>query len=123
MEEKQVFYGSCHCGKVQFELNGTPEWLVSCNCSICSRLGSLWTHADSASVKLSCNAGDTNAYIWGDKTLALHSCKVCGCTTHWQSLDAKITRVGLNFRMCKQDEIAAFRIRKLDGADSCEFLD
>lgn len=29
--------GSCHCGNVAFEVDGTPDKAMSCNCSICQR--------------------------------------------------------------------------------------
>ncbi len=62
-------------------------------------------------------------YVHGDRTLAIHSCRRCGCTTHWTSLQADHTRMAVNFRMCEPSVISAFRIRRLDGADTWEFLD
>ena len=39
---KQMQYkGSCHCGKVAFEVEGDVTYAMACNCSICSRKGSL----------------------------------------------------------------------------------
>jgi hypothetical protein len=68
--------------------------------------------------------GDTIAYIHGDKTLAMHSCKICGCTTHWMGLDSdESSRMAVNFRMCEPDEISNIGIRNFDGADTWEFLD
>ena len=33
--------GSCHCGRVAFEVEGTIDRAVSYNCSMCQRKGSL----------------------------------------------------------------------------------
>ena len=33
--------GSCHGGQVAFKVEGELEQVTDCNCSICSRLGSL----------------------------------------------------------------------------------
>ncbi len=33
--------GSCHCGKVKFEVEMDIKNVISCNCSICIRKGSL----------------------------------------------------------------------------------
>ncbi|MGR8981112.1 MAG: GFA family protein [Gammaproteobacteria bacterium] len=33
--------GSCHCGRIAFEAEGELEQVMDCNCSICSRRGSL----------------------------------------------------------------------------------
>ena len=35
------YKGSCHCGKIAFEVEGEITEALSCNCSICSRRGSL----------------------------------------------------------------------------------
>ena len=33
--------GSCHCGKVAFEVAGSRDSATACNCSLCRRRGSL----------------------------------------------------------------------------------
>ena len=33
--------GSCHCGRVCFEVDGEIDSAMSCNCSMCQRKGSL----------------------------------------------------------------------------------
>ena len=35
------YKGSCHCGKIAFEVEGEIESALACNCSICQRKGSL----------------------------------------------------------------------------------
>ena len=35
------YRGTCHCGKIAFEVEGLIEKAMACNCSICSRKGSL----------------------------------------------------------------------------------
>ena len=116
--------GSCHCGAVSFEITESPKWLVDCNCSICRRLGTLWGHIEMDSVTVNPAEGGTISYVHGDKTLAIHTCKVCGCTTHWENLQPeKRSRMAVNFRMCSESDVAAFRVRRLDGAETWEYLD
>ena len=33
--------GSCHCGAVQFTVDGEPDQALECNCSHCARKGFL----------------------------------------------------------------------------------
>ena len=41
-----TYTGSCHCGKVAFDVEGTIDGALSCNCSMCSRKGALlWLRA------------------------------------------------------------------------------
>ena len=35
------YKGSCHCGKIAFEVEGELNGAMACNCSMCSRKGSL----------------------------------------------------------------------------------
>jgi hypothetical protein len=119
-----VIEGSCHCGAVCFTYPQRPDWLSSCNCSICRRLKPLWAYAKAGEISLRTAANTTTAYVHGDKTLAMHSCKTCGCTTHWIALNGdESARMAVNFRMREPDEIVGIRVRKFDGEDSWEFLD
>lgn len=116
--------GSCHCGNVKFAITENPKWLTSCNCSICRRIAALWAHLESRNVTVTAPDDAPSAYVQGDKTLAIHTCKKCGCTTHWTSLTpGESERMAVNFRMCSVDDIAKFRIRHLDGADTWAFKD
>lgn len=116
--------GTCHCGAVAFELAKTPDWLTACNCSICRRLGTLWAHADAAEIKLTGGPDATFGYAWGDRTLAFHTCRTCGCTTHWQSLQPdRSTRMAVNVLLADPDAVASLRIRHFDGADTWAYLD
>jgi hypothetical protein len=119
-----VIEGSCHCGAVSFTYPKQPDWLTSCNCSVCRRYNPLWAYAKVSEVSLRAAQDATIAYIHGDKTLAMHSCKTCGCTTHWTGLDSdESARMAVNFRMCEPNEISGIRVRNFDGAETWEFLD
>lgn len=114
--------GACHCGAVSFEVAQTPARIVACNCSICRRVAALWVHSPPADgVVLYAPEGSTHAYSWGDKGLLFHSCKTCGCTTHWAAVDGG--RIAVNFRMVAPEAYKNIPVRHFDGADSWEFLD
>ena len=116
--------GSCHCGNVTFSVAEEPRWLTSCNCSICRRIAALWAYFERHQVTINAADDATIDYVQGDKTLAMHTCRRCGCTTHWTSVDVdKHARMGVNFRMCPDADVARFRVRHLDGAHSWQFLD
>jgi hypothetical protein len=117
--------GSCHCGAVRWEFDGDSSRLTSCNCSICRRIGALWAYGTLANVTVTAAADATIAYVQGDKLLAIHTCRTCGCTTHWQSLAPEDGewRIAVNMRMADPAAYADIRVRQFDGADSWEFLD
>ena len=116
--------GSCHCGNIRFTVSSRPDWLTDCNCSICRRIGALWAHFPLEDVAIEASPDATIEYVQGDKTLATHSCKTCGCTTHWLPVEpAESNRMAVNFRMCDPVDVADIRVRRFDGADTWQFLD
>jgi len=42
----KTYHGSCHCGRVKFEVTASIDKVVSCNCSICSKKGVLHHRVD-----------------------------------------------------------------------------
>ncbi|MCK0095488.1 GFA family protein [Yoonia sp. F2084L] len=114
--------GSCHCEAVHYEYNHTPRWTTSCNCSICRRLGALWIYAKVPLIKVT---GPTISYAWGEKSLAFHSCNICGCTPHWENLKPTEpdARMAVNLRLADPEVITTVRVRHFDGADTWAFLD
>ena len=46
------YRGSCHCGKVKIQFEGTFDKAISCNCSICAKRGSLLWFAPRDSVQV-----------------------------------------------------------------------
>jgi len=119
-----VIEGACHCGAVRFTVSERPDWLTDCNCSLCRRVGALWAHFPPGKVTIDAPQGGTIAYVQGDRTLATHSCRTCGCTTHWLPLQtAQFDRMAVNFRMCDPVDVAGIRVRRFDGADTWQFLD
>ncbi|MBL1419378.1 MAG: GFA family protein [Alphaproteobacteria bacterium] len=115
---------SCHCGAVKFKLNIQPEWLIKCNCSICSKLGTLWAHTLEKDAEITMPESATLAYKRKDASLAFHTCKTCGCTTHWWSVKrGEDERMALNMALLDPKILAQYRIRHFDGADSWKFTD
>ena len=115
---------TCHCGAIRIEIPEPPQTVTNCNCSLCRRLGALWGYYPVGSVRVSGHPEQTEAYIWGDKTLRTVRCRNCGCVTHWEPLDPQAHgKLGVNIRNFEPDALGPFRIRRFDGAESWTFLD
>ena len=106
--------GSCHCGAVRIEVPAAPEWVADCNCSTCRKRGSLMAYYPDDAVTV---AGETIAYIWGDRMIGLHHCPVCGLVTHWQTLGEDFGRMGVNARLLDGFDEAQVEIRRVDNRD------
>jgi hypothetical protein len=114
---------SCHCGTVKLEILSAPEKVTDCNCSICRRYGVLWAYYAPAHVRIIAGEGATTGYLWGDKSIAFHRCRNCGCVTHWAAVGRPADRMGVNARLMAPEVLAAARRRHLDGADTWKYLD
>jgi hypothetical protein len=113
---------SCHCGAIRIEVEAPTE-VTECNCSICRRTGGRWAYYSPAQVHGLPLEGATDTYIWGDRCLVLHRCRQCGCVTHWSPVDPALDRMGVNARMMDPEVLAKARLRRIDGADTWEYLD
>ena len=116
--------GSCHCGAVRIEIPFLPESVTLCNCSICRRYGGLWAHFKVGTVRVTGHPEQTDAYVWGDRTLRTVRCRHCGCVTHWEPLEPKPDEhMAVNILNFDPNELESLRIRRFDGAVSWTYLD
>ena len=115
---------TCHCKAVRITVAEKPEFLLSCNCSVCHRYGTLWCYYSPDQVTIDCAPGATKAYLWGEERIEFHHCTNCGCVTHWSGTDKyPEPRIAVNARLFERRETADIKIRKFDGADKWEFID
>ena len=70
--------GSCHCGAVRWQFEGSPEAATACNCTVCRRYGVLWAYYRPAQVRVAPPSGATDVYLWNGRATAFHRCQTCG---------------------------------------------
>ncbi len=106
---------SCHCGALRMEIATAPDTVTECACSICRKKGALWAYYSPKDVRLIPAEGATQIYMWGDKMIEFHTCKTCGCTTHWAPVDKTHDRMGVNARLMDPEVVAKASLRKIAG--------
>ena len=114
---------SRHCGAVRLEIELPPETVTDCNCSICRRYGVRWAYYRPVQVQIVAASGATDIYMWDDRSIEFHRCRVCGCVTHWAPVDRERDRMGVNARLMPLEVLAAAHVRKLDGAVTERYVD
>ncbi|MGV8855418.1 MAG: GFA family protein [Devosia sp.] len=114
---------SCHCGAVQMHIAAAPEMVTDCNCSICRRYGVLWAYYAPSQVQFEPAEPPTETYQRGERSIAFHRCRTCGCVTHWSAVDRSADRMAINARLLDPGVLAAARVRHLDGAVSWSYTD
>ena len=117
-------HGSCHCGAVRLTLPFAPDTATSCNCSLCRRVAGIWAYYECGTVSIQGHPENTEAYVWGDRTLRNLRCRTCGNLTHWEPLDPKPgARHGVNLRNFEPSLLETVVVRHFDGAGTWAFLD
>lgn len=110
----QTYRGSCHCGRVTFELQGRIDAVVDCNCSICRRRGALWHGATDASLRVLSGEEELSLYQFNTMTAKHYFCRHCGmhpfarpriAPTHWV----------VNVRCIDGIDFSALKVQEFDG--------
>lgn len=70
--------GSCHCGRVAFEVEGDVQRVIECNCSHCDRKGFLLWFVPRASLRLSSGADALRTYTFNKHAIQHQFCTSCG---------------------------------------------
>lgn len=110
--------GSCHCGAVRIAVPSAPEWVASCNCSICKRTGVLMAYYPPGAVRVE---GETATYLSGDRFIRIHHCPACPCLTHWSANPEALARSDLPEGVrAVLDERMGVNARLLDGFEMRE---
>lgn len=108
--------GSCHCGKVAFEVEGEPGEVMECNCSICSRLGSLLWFVPRDRLRLRTPETDLATYTFGPGTIRHRFCPTCGVHPFGEGTDADgVAMAAINVRCLEALELATLPVRQFDG--------
>jgi hypothetical protein len=72
------YRGSCHCGRVAFEVEGTLDSAMACNCSMCQRKGSLLWFVPHQQLTLLTPEADAATYLFNKHVIRHRFCPACG---------------------------------------------
>src|SRR5215475_6281535 len=72
------YEGSCHCGKIAFEVESEFSNGMECNCSICRRRGSILAFVPLGDFILKTPKEDVSTYTFNTHMLQHHFCSTCG---------------------------------------------
>lgn len=111
-----IYKGSCHCGKISFEAEGEIESALSCNCSICSRKGSLLWFIPRDRLRLLTPEADASTYTFNTHKIKHHFCPACGIHPYGEGVDPKGNRIAaINIRCLENLDLAAVPVKHFDG--------
>lgn len=110
------YRGSCHCGKIAFEVEGTLEQVMECNCSLCSRRGYLLWFVPREQFQLSTPESDLSTYRFNRMHIAHHFCATCGCAPYGEATDPKgKAMAAVNVRCLEDVPLDGLKVVKVEG--------
>jgi hypothetical protein len=112
----KTYTGGCHCGQVRYETTADLAQVISCNCSICSKRGALWTFVSPESFALRSGEEVLSDYQFNQRVIHHLFCSVCGIESFARGkLPDGSDMVAVNVRCLDDINIAALTLTPYDG--------
>ena len=111
------YKGSCHCGKIVFEAEGELKQVLACNCSICTRKGSLLWFIPRDKFHLLTRERSMSTYTFNKHMIKHRFCATCGIHPFAEALDPKSgsPMAAINVRCLEGVDLAALPVKHFDG--------
>ena len=111
-----LYQGSCHCGKVAFEVEGELSSAMACNCSICSRKGSLLWFVPRDQMRLSTPESALTTYTFNKHVIKHRFCSTCGMHPFGEGADPKGNKIAaINIRCLEGIDLKSIPVNQFDG--------
>ncbi len=110
------YHGSCHCGRIQYDVEGELTQVIECNCSHCSRKGYLLWFVPRQQLKLQVEETALATYTFNKHAIQHHFCPQCGCAPFGFGKDkSAVETAAVNVRCLEGVEISTLQKRAVDG--------
>lgn len=114
---EQQYSGSCHCGKVSYDVNmDLDAQVIACNCSICGRTGSLLAFAPEANFTLKSGEDALTDYQFNKKKIHHLFCSTCGVRSFARGSMGGKTVYAVNTRCLAGVDPTKLNVKFHDGA-------
>jgi hypothetical protein len=113
-----AYDGSCHCGAVEFTVEGEiPTEALACNCSHCRRKGFLLSFVPAVCFTLHRGEDQLTTYRFNKHVIDHQFCKICGCQPFAKGKDADGHPTAMvNLRCVPAADLDGLKINAWDGA-------
>ena len=110
------YQGSCHCGRIAFEVEGDLNGAMACNCSMCSRKGTLMWFVPRDSLRLLTPPEDMSTYLFNKHVIRHHFCPTCGIHPFGEGTDPKGNPMAaVNIRCLEGIALESVPVQHFDG--------
>lgn len=117
MGDQKKYSGGCHCGRVRYEVTLDLEKpVVSCNCSICGRAGTLLAFVPATQFSLQSGEDALTDYKFNKMHISHLFCRVCGIKSFARGTAKDGTpTVAVNVRCLDGVNLDSLKITAFDG--------
>lgn len=112
---KQTYRGSCHCGKVKFEVDADIDHVRACDCSICRRRGALLHRVEERDLRVLTPLEDLSLYQWNTRTAKDYFCPTCGILPFRRPRTAP-EKWSVNVRCLEGVDLSAIPVKHVHGS-------
>jgi hypothetical protein len=118
-EKSQMKYqGSCHCGQIAFEVEGDIAEVVSCNCSICQRKGTLMWFVPRQAMTLLTPPENMSTYTFNKHRIKHRFCASCGIHPFGEAAAPSGEEMAaINVRCLDDVDLLALKVRQFNGRE------
>lgn len=109
--------GGCHCQAVRYQVElDLSAPVITCNCSICSKSGTMLAFVPAASFELSSGEEALTEYRFNKKAIAHLFCSTCGIRSFARGTMPDGTPVvAVNVRCLDDVDLGALTVQQVDG--------
>lgn len=112
----KTYKGACHCGEVQFDVRAEISNGFECNCSMCSKKGTVLAMVTPDQFTLRQGEHALADYQFYKKKIHHTFCKTCGVTPFLTGQDpAGNVMKAINVRCLEGFDVKALKITHVDG--------
>ena len=116
MSEEKTYTGGCHCGAVRYEATTKLEGGATCNCSICSKAGTVLTFVPTTGFKVLSGEDKLTEYRFHKKNIAHLFCSVCGIKSFARGKRPDGSdMIAINLRCLDDLDLSKVPTREYDG--------
>ena len=116
MAEATRYTGGCHCGAVRFEVTAQLDGALTCNCSICSKTGSVLTFVPAGQFRLLAGEEALSDYQFGRRHIHHLFCRHCGIRSFARGVGpGGAEMVAVNVRCLEGVDLGSVETREFDG--------
>ena len=111
-----IYQGSCHCGRIRFEVEGEVDSGLACNCSMCSRKGSLLWFVPREQLRLHTPEDAASTYLFNKHAIRHRFCPTCGIHPYGEAAGpGGVQMAAINLRTLEDFDLDKVTVKQFDG--------